>query len=58
MLSPVIANGIETSVLRIGSEIRDGDLGAGATNKGLQLGLIEHAEPGGGDDGAEATEES
>lgn len=58
MFGTVISNGIETSVLCIGSEIRDRDLGASATNKGLQLRLVEHAQPGGGDDGAEATEES
>ncbi len=57
MFDTVISNSIETSVLCIGSEIRNGYFGASAPNEGLQLRLVKHAEPGGGDDGAEAFEE-
>lgn len=38
----VVADGVEAAVLGVGAEVGDGDLGAGAADKGLELGLVEH----------------
>ena len=58
MFEAVIADGVNAAVLCVGSQVRDGDLGASSADEGLELGLVKHAQPGKGNDSTEATEES
>ena len=58
VFQPVIADDIDAAVDCVGAEVGDVDAGGyGATDEGLKLELVEHAEPGWGDYGGEAAEE-
>lgn len=59
MLEPVVADGVDAAVDGVGAEVGNVDAGGGlgAADEELQFLLVEHAEPGGRDDGGEAAEE-
>lgn len=54
----IVSDGVDAAVERVAAEVWDVDFGIVAADEGLKFCLVEHGEPGGGNDGPKAFEES